>query len=207
MSLWLTLTWRQSLRDEFEQLRGAHPGRLTQPAGGRRHSGPLGRPAPAATAPQPRCESRSSTGHQTRRSVWSSAATRRTSASRSRTVGRPWTRSTLDQIFDPLKRGPAAQKSDTTDGGLGLGLHIVREVARAAWGRGRCAFRRRRNRVRCTAASPQFGLVIVRSTHANGRTRLQQTCYRARLRGLCPFIPFIRRRDPHARRYRGPVRV
>src|SRR4051812_1693376 len=43
-------------------------------------------------------------------------------------------RSTLDQIFDPLKRGPAAQKSDNSDVGLGLGLHIVREVARAHGG-------------------------------------------------------------------------
>jgi signal transduction histidine kinase len=43
-------------------------------------------------------------------------------------------RSTLDQIFDPLKRGPAARKSDTTDEGLGLGLYIVREVARAHGG-------------------------------------------------------------------------
>ena len=37
----------------------------------------------------------------------------------------------LDQIFDPLKRGPVAGKSHNTDGGLGLGLYIVREIARA----------------------------------------------------------------------------
>ena len=41
-------------------------------------------------------------------------------------------RSALDQIFDPLKRGPA-QRHDTDDG-LGLGLYIVREVARAHGG-------------------------------------------------------------------------
>ena len=40
--------------------------------------------------------------------------------------------SALDQIFDPLKRGPA-QRHDTDDG-LGLGLYIVREVARAHGG-------------------------------------------------------------------------
>jgi signal transduction histidine kinase len=40
--------------------------------------------------------------------------------------------SALDQIFDPLKRG-AAQRHDIDDG-LGLGLYIVREVARAHGG-------------------------------------------------------------------------
>ena len=40
--------------------------------------------------------------------------------------------SALDQIFDPLKRGPA-QRHDTYSG-LGLGLYIVREVARAHGG-------------------------------------------------------------------------
>ena len=40
--------------------------------------------------------------------------------------------SALDQIFDPLKRGPL-QRHDTDDG-LGLGLYIVREVARAHGG-------------------------------------------------------------------------
>ena len=38
----------------------------------------------------------------------------------------------LDQIFDPLKRGPV-QRHDTYSG-LGLGLYIVREVARAHGG-------------------------------------------------------------------------
>ena len=40
--------------------------------------------------------------------------------------------SALDEIFDPLKRGPA-QNHDTGNG-LGLGLYIVREVARAHGG-------------------------------------------------------------------------
>ena len=39
--------------------------------------------------------------------------------------------SLLDQIFHPLKRGPAQRSNDDTDGGLGLGLYIVREVALA----------------------------------------------------------------------------
>ena len=43
-------------------------------------------------------------------------------------------RSALDQIFDPLKRGPAHSDSQNTDSGLGLGLYIVREVARAHGG-------------------------------------------------------------------------
>ncbi|HVL13345.1 MAG TPA: sensor histidine kinase [Gemmata sp.] len=43
-------------------------------------------------------------------------------------------RSILDQLFDPLKRGPAARESGNTDEGLGLGLFIVREVARAHGG-------------------------------------------------------------------------
>lgn len=43
-------------------------------------------------------------------------------------------RSTLDQIFDPFKRGCAAGLGHATDGGLGLGLFIVREVARAHGG-------------------------------------------------------------------------
>ena len=41
-------------------------------------------------------------------------------------------RSALDEIFNPLKRG-TVQRHDT-DGGLGLGLYIVREVARAHGG-------------------------------------------------------------------------
>jgi signal transduction histidine kinase len=42
--------------------------------------------------------------------------------------------STLDQIFDPLKRGPAERDGRNADGGLGLGLYIVREVIRAHGG-------------------------------------------------------------------------
>lgn len=40
----------------------------------------------------------------------------------------------LDQIFDPLTRGPVQGNNHDTDGGLGLGLYIVREVARAHGG-------------------------------------------------------------------------
>jgi signal transduction histidine kinase len=40
----------------------------------------------------------------------------------------------LDQIFHPLKRGPAQEDNDDTDEGLGLGLYIVREVAVAHGG-------------------------------------------------------------------------
>ena len=43
-------------------------------------------------------------------------------------------RSALEQIFDPLKRGHAQRDSHNTDDGLGLGLYIVREVARAHGG-------------------------------------------------------------------------
>ena len=47
-------------------------------------------------------------------------------------------RSTLDQIFDPLKRGPAHGKSGNTDDGLGLGLYIVREVTGRTGARSMC---------------------------------------------------------------------
>ncbi len=40
----------------------------------------------------------------------------------------------LDQIFNPLQRGSAAGQGHATDGSLGLGLYIVREVARAHGG-------------------------------------------------------------------------
>ena len=43
--------------------------------------------------------------------------------------------SALDHIFDPLRRGPAQGDSRNADGGLGLGLYIVREVIRAHGGR------------------------------------------------------------------------
>jgi len=43
-------------------------------------------------------------------------------------------REALEQIFEPLQRGPEQDNSDRTDGGLGLGLYIVREVALAHGG-------------------------------------------------------------------------
>jgi signal transduction histidine kinase len=43
-------------------------------------------------------------------------------------------RSDLDQILDPLKRGSAQRDRHDTDEGLGLGLYIVREVAKAHGG-------------------------------------------------------------------------
>ena len=42
--------------------------------------------------------------------------------------------SALDQIFDPLKRGPAQREGRNADDGLGLGLYIVRELTRAHGG-------------------------------------------------------------------------
>jgi signal transduction histidine kinase len=41
---------------------------------------------------------------------------------------------TLDRIFDPLKRGPEQENKYNADGNLGLGLYIVREVAKAHGG-------------------------------------------------------------------------
>jgi signal transduction histidine kinase len=43
-------------------------------------------------------------------------------------------RSTLDQIFEPLKRGPGQENRYNADGSLGLGLYIAREIARAHGG-------------------------------------------------------------------------
>jgi signal transduction histidine kinase len=43
-------------------------------------------------------------------------------------------RSALEQIFDPLRRGPDRGDSRGADEGLGLGLYIVREIARAHGG-------------------------------------------------------------------------
>ena len=40
----------------------------------------------------------------------------------------------LNQIFDPLKRGLGQGNRDDSGAGLGLGLYIVREVARAHGG-------------------------------------------------------------------------
>lgn len=42
--------------------------------------------------------------------------------------------SAMEQIFDPLQRGTAPEDGRSADGGLGLGLYIVREVTRAHGG-------------------------------------------------------------------------
>jgi len=42
--------------------------------------------------------------------------------------------SVLDRIFDPLERGPAHEGKSSTDGSLGLGLYIAREIAKAHGG-------------------------------------------------------------------------
>ena len=51
-----------------------------------------------------------------------------------RNAGPAIERSILDQIFDPLKRGPEHKDRDNTDGSLGLGLYIAREIAKAHGG-------------------------------------------------------------------------
>jgi signal transduction histidine kinase len=43
-------------------------------------------------------------------------------------------RAALNRIFDPLQRGPAAGEGRNTEGSLGLGLYIVREIARGHGG-------------------------------------------------------------------------
>jgi signal transduction histidine kinase len=43
-------------------------------------------------------------------------------------------RSTLDQIFDPLKRGLVRENRYEANGSLGLGLYIAREIAKAHGG-------------------------------------------------------------------------
>jgi signal transduction histidine kinase len=51
-----------------------------------------------------------------------------------RNAGPTIDRSVLDEIFHPFKRGPAQEKKYNVDGGLGLGLYIVHEVAAAHGG-------------------------------------------------------------------------
>jgi len=48
--------------------------------------------------------------------------------------GRRIEQSTLDHIFDPLVRGKEAPSNSDTDGSLGLGLHIAREITIAHGG-------------------------------------------------------------------------
>jgi signal transduction histidine kinase len=48
--------------------------------------------------------------------------------------GRPIEPAALEEMFNPLKRGPAQEAERNVDGGLGLGLFIVREVTRAHGG-------------------------------------------------------------------------
>jgi signal transduction histidine kinase len=51
-----------------------------------------------------------------------------------RNAGPAIDRSTLGQIFDPLKRGPEHENRHNADGSLGLGLYIAREIAKAHGG-------------------------------------------------------------------------
>jgi signal transduction histidine kinase len=49
-------------------------------------------------------------------------------------AGPPIEPSTLDRIFDPLTRGAAHERKHDADEGLGLGLYIAREIAKAHGG-------------------------------------------------------------------------
>ena len=51
-----------------------------------------------------------------------------------RNTGRPIDPSILDQIFDPLQRGPEQHSRTAADGSLGLGLYISREIVKAHGG-------------------------------------------------------------------------
>jgi hypothetical protein len=48
--------------------------------------------------------------------------------------GAPIDPATLESLFDPLTRGAHGERTDSRDGGLGLGLYIAREVAKAHGG-------------------------------------------------------------------------
>ena len=128
---WQTSTWRQLFADELEQLRGAHPGRRLE----------------LEVVGDTRGRWDGLRLQQLLRNLVSNAIKYGEPDAPVRVVltgeeadvrievvnsGPAIERSALDQIFDPLKRGPA-QRHDT-DNGLGLGLYIVREVARAHGG-------------------------------------------------------------------------
>ena len=118
--------------DELEQLRGAHPTLPARVESGGRQPGPLGRPAPATGAPQPRHkrDQYGASGAPVRVALTGEEADVRFEVANR---GPAIEQSALDQIFDPLERGPA-ERDDRHDGGLGLGLYIVREVTRAHGG-------------------------------------------------------------------------
>ncbi len=67
--------------------------------------------------------------------------------------GTPIEQSSLEEIFDPLQRGPGLEESDA-NGSLGLGLYIVREIAHAHGGE---------VDVRSEAGETTFGVRLPRS--------------------------------------------
>jgi signal transduction histidine kinase len=62
--------------------------------------------------------------------------------------------STLDLMFEPLKRGLHNESRDQSEGSLGLGLYISREIIKSHRGRHHREVRPERNGVLGAAASP-----------------------------------------------------